>query len=88
MEKNEIEKNKNHNLDKDNKNFNYYDLLEEFENNEGDNPKEKSKNVPPIIVKIWGNVSEEKFNKLKNNSSWLELTVNVCTDCYLKFTKM
>jgi len=68
--------------------MNYSQFYDEFDDNDVENPFSKSKNIPPIIMKIWGRISEEKYQKLKNNSSWLDLTVTVCTDCYLNFTSM
>ena len=70
------------------KEYNYSQFYDEFDDNEGENSSGKSRNIPPIILKIWGRLSEEKYQKLKSNSSWLYLTANVCTDCYLNFTSM
>jgi len=45
-------------------------------------------NVPALITKVWGGMSKQKFNILKNNSSWLKICTKVCDDCYLKFTRV
>lgn len=65
-----------------------YENYDEFEDNEDNDNSTKCKTIPPIISKIWGRISEEKYQKLKKNSSWLDLTTKVCTECYLNFTRM
>ena len=75
-------------FDKSKINHKYSQNYDEFEDNEDDNKSGKTKNIPPIILKIWGQISEDKYQKLRNNSSWLNLTTNVCTNCFLNFTQM
>jgi len=48
----------------------------------------QNKNIPDIITKVWGRLSEEKYQKLKSNPSWLELSTRVCDECYITFTSM
>lgn len=48
----------------------------------------QNKNIPDIITKVWGRLSEEKYNKLKSNPSWLELSTRVCDECFITFTSM
>ena len=78
----------NQKFDKTKNNYNYSQYYDEFDDNEGENYPEKSKKLPPIILNIWGRISEEKYNKFKSNSSWMDLTTKVCMDCYLNFTRM
>lgn len=75
-------------LDKNKMSHKYSQNYDEFEDNEDDNKSGKTKNIPPIILKIWGQISEDKYQKLRNNSSWLNLTTKVCTNCFLNFTQM
>jgi len=35
-------------------------------------------NVPPLITKVWGALSLDKFNYYKCNESWLKFTTKVC----------
>ena len=59
----------------------------------GDDMEQKSvivatENVPTIITRSWGNLTEEKYKQLKKNPSWLQLTAKVCDSCYVKLTEM
>ncbi|KRX07748.1 hypothetical protein PPERSA_07498 [Pseudocohnilembus persalinus] len=44
-------------------------------------------NVPALITKVWGALSDEKYLVLKQNQSWLRNVTKVCDECYLKFTE-
>jgi hypothetical protein len=57
-----------------------------LEENEDDYYIEQSRNIPGIVLKVWGKIDEAKYHSLKKNSSWLKIRITVCMDCYLKFT--
>ncbi len=84
-ENREFEETTNKNNNEHQKKVNPYEFYDE---NDDEALAKKSKNVPKIITKIWGKMSEEKFNRLKANPSWLELTTRVCDKCFVKFTQM
>lgn len=56
------------------------------DDNEDDYYTAEYKNIPGLLMKVWGKLSEDKYQLMKNNSSWLDMTTRVCDDCYLKFT--
>lgn len=88
MENNKKDDQNSPNFDKKKLNSNYSQFYDEFDDNEVEIIPGKYQNIPPIIFKIWGRISEDKYFKLKNNSSWLDLTTRVCTDCFLSYTQM
>ena len=56
------------------------------EENEDDYYIEECRHIPGIVLKIWGKMNEAKYGLLKKNPSWLKIKVNVCMDCFMKFT--
>ena len=42
--------------------------------------------MPALIIKIWGNLTEENYDKIKKNQSWLDIEARVCVNCYLDYT--
>ena len=62
------------------------ELSQQMEENEDDYYIEQSRNIPGIILKLWGKIDPEKYKQLKNNSSWVKFQIKVCMECYLKFT--
>jgi hypothetical protein len=57
-----------------------------MEENEDDYYIEQSRNIPGIVLKLWGKIDPEKYKQLKTNSSWVKFKIKVCMDCFLKFT--
>ncbi|CAD8090679.1 unnamed protein product [Paramecium sonneborni] len=56
--------------------------------NEEDYYVEGSLNIPGLLLKIWGKMDIEKYKNLRNNMSFMSLKLQLCLDCYLKFTKI
>lgn len=56
------------------------------EENEDDYYVEESRNIPGLILKIWGRMDRVKYHLLRQNPSWLKINMNVCMECFLKFT--
>lgn len=38
--------------------------------------------MPDIILKVWGQITFEQYEKLKRNSSWLNVEAKLCLNCY------
>lgn len=57
-----------------------------IDDNEDDYYNSDYKNVPGLLMKVWGKISYEKYQMMKKNNSWLDLTTKVCDDCYVYFT--
>jgi len=43
-------------------------------------------NVPVIMKKLYPNINEERYSKLKTNMSFMNTSVKLCEDCYLLTT--
>ncbi|CAD8093899.1 unnamed protein product [Paramecium primaurelia] len=56
--------------------------------NEEDYYVEGSLNIPGLLLKIWGKMDIEKYKNLRNNMSFMNLKLQLCLDCYLKFTRI
>ncbi|KRX00119.1 hypothetical protein PPERSA_07226 [Pseudocohnilembus persalinus] len=63
-------------------------LYYNFEEEEQDYYNKQSLNIPGLILKLWGKISEETYQSLKQNISWLQLPTKVCDECYLLFTQV
>jgi hypothetical protein len=59
-----------------------------MEENEDDYYIEECRNIPGIVLKLWGKMNEAKYASLRKNPSWLKIKINVCMDCFMKFTPM
>ena len=43
--------------------------------------------VPEVFRRIWGEqISPEKLRDMGSNSTWRELTIQVCDNCFMRFT--
>ncbi len=58
----------------------------DFLENEEDAPP--SLNQPYVLTKVNGKISDSKYQVLKGNPSWLQQTIQVCSECYLKYTQV
>ncbi|CAD8141628.1 unnamed protein product [Paramecium pentaurelia] len=56
-------------------------------NDEQEDQKFNFNHIPPLILKVWGKINEEKYQQLQNNQSWKDLTTQVCLDCFLQYTQ-
>ncbi|CAK58493.1 unnamed protein product (macronuclear) [Paramecium tetraurelia] len=56
-------------------------------NEEQEDQKFNFNHIPPLILKVWGKINEEKYQQLQQNQSWKDLTTQVCLDCFLQYTQ-
>lgn len=56
--------------------------------NENDYYVEGSLGIPGLLLKMWGKMDKEKYENLRANSSFMQLKLKFCYECYLRFTEM
>jgi len=65
----------------------YYNVLANFKRKRYEEGI-KEQVIPPIIKKLYPDLTYEKYKGLKADLNWLQETVKVCEDCYLELTTM
>jgi len=62
------------------------DIEQSLENENNKSPRSRVEGVPKFMTRLYPNITNERYKKLRKNVSLMNMDVKVCEDCYLLVT--